>query len=208
MSDYEIRDPRFNELLIGHAGSGLAVAGQTSLYSIHLIRTPPTGPPLGEALKRAARPSVGADLGAVLAPASVKDAGPVESAIGVRAEIVAQALQQVGGTSGAPEPVVIGERGRERRGWNAGGNGERNRLAPRAFPCDDGVSEMVGKQQGGKRRLALVGVHDAVEHASADDAAAAPDRRDLAKIEAPAVLRARGGHLLEALRISDDLRGV
>ena len=37
MSDYEIRDPRFNKLIIGHAklsGSEPAVAGQTSLYAI------------------------------------------------------------------------------------------------------------------------------------------------------------------------------
>jgi len=66
-----------------------------------------TGPPPREAGE--CGPSVGADLCAVLGPARVKDAGPVEPAIGVRAEIVAQALQQVGGPPGAPEPVVIGQ---------------------------------------------------------------------------------------------------
>src|SRR5208337_5255498 len=46
---------------------------------------------------------------------------------------------------------------------------------------------------------------DAVEHARADDAAGAPDRSDLAEVETPAVLRAGRTHLLEALRIGDDL---
>ena len=39
-----------------------------------------------------------------------------------------------------------------------------------------------------------VGLHDAVEHAGADDAAAAPDRRDLAEVQVPPIQFARRAH--------------
>ena len=60
-------------------------------------------------------PSADLDLGAVLRPAGVEHARPVEAAIGVGAEIVAQALQEVGGPAGAAEAVVIGEGRRKGR---------------------------------------------------------------------------------------------
>ena len=78
-------------------------------------------------------------------------------------------------------------------------------LAPSAFRRGDRVAKMLGEQQALQRRVALVGVHDAVEHAGADDAAGGPDRGDLAQIEAPAILRAGDRHLLEALLVGDDL---
>ena len=56
--------------------------------------------------------------------------------------------------------------------------------------------------------MLVVGLGDPVQEAGADDAAAAPDLGQLAHLEVP-VVGARGrGHLLEALRVGDDLRGV
>src|SRR6516225_8201074 len=51
-----------------------------------------------------------ADLAAVLAPSRMEAAFSVEPAIGVRPEIVAQALQQIRRPASAPQAVTIGER--------------------------------------------------------------------------------------------------
>src|SRR5271163_1747718 len=52
---------------------------------------------------------VNGDLRAVLSPAGVKDAFLVEPTVGVGAEIIAQALQEVSRAAAAPQAVVIGE---------------------------------------------------------------------------------------------------
>ena len=60
----------------------------------------------------------------------------------------------------------------------------------------------------GRCGLAAYGGGDLVEEAGADDAAAAPDRRDRAEVDRPAVLGGAGLDLVEALGVGDDLRGV
>src|SRR6202171_5341520 len=57
------------------------------------------------------------------------------------------------------------------------------------------------------RRL-RVGVLDAVEELSPDDAATSPDRCERAEIEVPAVLAGTGAQMFEALRVGHDLRGI
>src|SRR5580698_4248923 len=75
--------------------------------------------PSGRPRNRATRPSkaraLDFDLVSVLTPAGMKTAFPVEAAIGVGAEIVAQALQQIRWAARAPQPVIIGQRRRESR---------------------------------------------------------------------------------------------
>src|SRR6187397_1274163 len=56
----------------------------------------------------------GLDFGAVLRPAGVEGAFLVHAPVGVGAEEVALALDQVRGTALAPVAVVVGQRGRER----------------------------------------------------------------------------------------------
>ena len=126
-------------------------------------------------------------FGAVLRPAGMKHARLVEPSIGMRAEKVAQALHQVRRSAGAAKPVVVGERGGKRRRRHAGATASGRRCATRP-PRGDRVAKMLGEQQV-RERVALVGLHDAVE-TGADDAAGAPDRGDLAEIEVPAVLLA------------------
>src|SRR3974377_123597 len=52
-------------------------------------------------------------LGAVLCPQGVEDAVTVRAAVGVRAEVVAQALDEGGGQAFGAQRVVIGQGGRE-----------------------------------------------------------------------------------------------
>ena len=136
------------------------------------------------------------DLFAVLGPAGVEAAGLVEPTIGVRAEIVAQALQQVRRAARAR---------RDRRNRRA----TRRRLAS-ARPCstasattrapgrlglDDGVAKVALAApdcRSSRRRHRL---RDAVEEAGANDAAAAPQRSDLAEFQV-------SSRILRTLRVS------
>src|ERR1700746_963291 len=52
-------------------------------------------------------------LGAVLCPQGVEDSVTVRAAVGVRAEVVAQALDEGGGQAFGAQRVVIGQGGRE-----------------------------------------------------------------------------------------------
>src|SRR5258708_38786762 len=72
-----------------------------------------SSPSSGRTLPMRSR-SVDLDLGAVLRPARVIRAGAVDAVVGVRAEVVAQALDQVGRSAPAAVAVVIGERRGER----------------------------------------------------------------------------------------------
>src|SRR3984957_15632501 len=75
--------------------------------------------PSGRSRNGATRPSKARalvfDLVPVLTPAGMETAFPVEAAIGVGAEIVAEALQQVRWSARTSQPVIIGQRRRESR---------------------------------------------------------------------------------------------
>src|SRR5258708_12601758 len=62
---------------------------------------------------------LGRDLGTVSGPEGVERPVPVDAAVGVGAEVVAQALDQRGGQAGAAQPVVVGPRRGERRAGHA-----------------------------------------------------------------------------------------
>src|ERR1700733_9746198 len=87
------------------------------------------------------------DLVPVLTPAGVETALLVETAIGVGAEIVAQALQQVRWTPRAPQPVVIGQRRRESRRRHAVGDRKAKHPPPRALRPRDALAEVVIEQE-------------------------------------------------------------
>lgn len=57
-------------------------------------------------------------------------------------------------------------------------------------------------------RIGVERVLDAVEELRTDDAATAPDRRQVGRLEVPVVLGAAGSDLIEALRVRHDLRRV
>ena len=104
--------------------------------------------------------------------------------------------------------VVIRERGRQRGDGHAGLDGEGDeaaprRRAPRELAGDGGVEE-----ERRQPRVAAVGGVDVVEDAGADDAAAAPDRREIGEVEAPAVLATRRLQVRHPLRVRAEERAV
>ena len=65
----------------------------------------------------------------------------------------------------------------------------RDRHAPVVLRLFDDVGEIGIEQQILQRRIALVSLDDAVEEFCANDAAAAPDRGDVAEVQVPIVIR-------------------
>ena len=61
-------------------------------------------------------------------------------------------------------------------------NGSRNRDAPVMLCPGDDIAEIFVQQQVVQVRVALVGLDDAIEEFRADDATAAPNGSDVAKV--------------------------
>src|SRR5260370_42685682 len=104
------------------------------------------------------------------------------------AEIIAQALQEVGGAARGAQPVVIGERGGEGRHGDAALDREPDDAPPCRLRLDDRVVEIALEQQVWYERARLVGGADALQEPGADDAAAAPQARNLAQPQDPRYL--------------------
>src|SRR5713226_7306136 len=118
---------------------------------------------------------VDADLGAVLVPARVEDALSIEPPVGVRAEVVAEPLDEVARPALAAQSVVVGERGGEGGHRDAEVDGVADHPPPGLLPAGEGVAEEGREHQVAQVRVILVRLADAVEEARTDDAAAAPD---------------------------------
>ena len=132
----------------------------------------------------------------------------VHPVVGMRAEVVPQGLDERGGQPVPAQAVVVGQRGGERRGRDAGRRGLGHHPAPAVHAVLHGRDEVRRNQQAGQFRVLVVGLPDPVEEPGPDDAAAAPDRRHHAPVDAPAVLLAARADVVEALRVGDHLRGV
>jgi hypothetical protein len=138
----------------------------------------------------------------------MKNAFLVETTIGMSAEVVSQSLQKVRWTAGAPQSVIVRKRGGERGYWHALLNRERNDAPPGGLRLHDGIMEIALKQQVWRRFVFVIDLTNALEKAGANNAAATPKARDLAKLQVPLKLFGRGRHLLVSLGIGDDLRGI
>src|ERR1700726_2939883 len=80
--------------------------------------------------------------------------------------------------------------------------------APGLFGLQHGVAKIILEDEVGDGSFGFVSLDDSIEEASPYDAAAAPNGGDLAKAEIPAIVFRGCRHLLEALRIGDDLGGI
>lgn len=135
-------------------------------------------------------------------------AGLVGAVVRMRAEIVALRLNQVRrkrcGTIGIEE----GKRGGESWRRNAKFDGGLDDVAPRRLRAVDHFAEIGREQEVFRVRIFVERFFNALEEHRADDAAAAPQERDLAVIEVPVVFFCRRLQLDESLRIAADLGGV
>src|SRR5580658_1465500 len=147
-------------------------------------------------------------LGAVLRPQGVEDAVTVRAAVGVRAEVVAQPLDEGGGQAFGAERVVVGQGGREAGHGDAEADGGGDDVAPRVLGLLKLLGEVRVGQQRGQLGVGLVGGADPVQERGPDDAAAAPDGGDAAQVDPPVVLAAADVHHVPALRVGDQLGRV
>src|SRR5207248_7710239 len=83
-------------------------------------------------------------------------------------------------------------------------DGGGNRDAPIFLGVFDDVSEIGIEQQIVEIFIALVSIDNAVEKFRANDATATPDGGDVAKVQVPIVLFARGAEELHALRVRNN----
>ena len=117
----------------------------------------------------------------------------IDAAVGVRAEEIALRLGQVGGQPRASIRVVVRERRRSGRHRNAkphcGLHDDRRHACWPRSPIR--VAERFVEQQIDETRVAPERVADVAEQGRADDAAGAPDLRDLAEVDVVAVLGRR-----------------
>jgi len=124
---------------------------------------------------------VGGDPAGGARPVGVlEDARLVEALEGVRAEVVALGLQQVGGQPRAAVAIEEGERRREGGRGYAEQSPLRDDLPPRRLALLDGLDEVGSEQQVGQLGVGLVRLLDLAEEGRADDAASAPHEGDLA----------------------------
>src|SRR5713226_2475941 len=138
----------------------------------------------------------------------MEDAVAVRAAVGVRAEEVAQALDQGGGQAVGAQRVVVGQGGGEAGDRDAEPDRGGDHGAPGVLGGGEVFAELLVGQQRGQRLVVLVGGPDPVEEGGPDDAAAAPDGSDPAEVEVPAVLAAADVHHVPALRVGDQLGRV
>ena len=108
--------------------------------------------------------------------------GLVDALVGVRAEEVALGLDEIRGQALAPVAVVVRERGGEGRNGNAEARGLADHATPTLLADTHGIGEVGREEQIRKVGLRIIGFFDPIQEAGADDAAAAPDRRDFAGI--------------------------
>src|SRR5690242_21637910 len=132
----------------------------------------------------------------------------VRAAVRVRAKEVAQALDEGGGQTFGPQCVVVGQGGGEAGNRDADPGRGGDHVAPGFLGVGEVLAEVLVGEQRGQVRVVLVGGADPVQEHGADDAAAAPDRRDPAEVQVPVVLAAADGHHVPALGVGDQLGRV
>src|SRR5690348_17425593 len=107
----------------------------------------------------------------------MKSAGAIDAMVGMRAEVVTKALDEVGWSALAPVAVVVSKRRREGRNRDALVDRGFDDPPPRRLSFGQRVLEEGVEHQARQARVFLERVLDHAEEPGADDAAAAPDRR-------------------------------
>ncbi len=135
-------------------------------------------------------------------------AGAVNSFIGVRAEVVALGLDEIGREPLPAVAIVEGQAAGEGGHGDAQLHGAGDRIAPAQFRGLHFLPEVVVEQQVGELWLSPEGLHDLVEKGSANDAARAPQRSNLAKVDVPTECLGGSTQQHEALAIGDNFGSV
>mmetsp|Transcript_2282 Transcript_2282/g.9099 ORF Transcript_2282/g.9099 Transcript_2282/m.9099 type:complete len:351 (+) Transcript_2282:770-1822(+) len=141
-------------------------------------------------------------------PQRVERALLISALVAVRAEVVALGLHDVGWHTRAAVGVKVLQGGRHGGRGHAGGGGDAHHAAPARFFVDDLGGKLGIEEERAQRRVAVVRLLDAIEEASADDAATLPDAGELAEAKAPLLLSALGADEVEPLSVRHNLGRV
>ena len=112
----------------------------------------------------------------------MKDAGLIGALICMRTEEIALRLQEIRREASRAITVVIRQRCRKRRDRYAELDSCRNDEAPFRLRSFDGLGEIPIKEKILQRRITPICLNDPIEKFGADDAAAAPNRSDVAQV--------------------------
>src|SRR5215203_3240935 len=125
-------------------------------------------------------------------PERVENALAVAALVGVRAEVVALGLDEVGRQRWLAQGIEVIECRRRSRHWNAPGAGSDDGAPRAANGLVRLVSNLRVKQQVDQLGVVAVSPHDVGKKRGADDAASGPDTGDLGQVEIPVVSSASG----------------
>ena len=132
----------------------------------------------------------------------------VRALVRVGAEKVALSLEKIRRQLRASVPIEERERGAKARQRNAEKSPFGNDFAPSRNAARDFADEKRIYEKAREIRMFVIRLFDLAEELTADNAAAAPQEGDRAKIEFPLVFFRGFAHEHEALRIADDLRRI
>lgn len=138
-------------------------------------------------------------VGVVILPARL-----VGAFVGVRAEVVALGLQQVGWQLRAGVAVEEGQRRSHARHGDAVADGGGDDLAPVGKVLLQDVAEVRRGAEEVEVGVLRIGVADVAKEAAADDAAFAPQHGGRAVVDVPAVLFGGFADEHEALGVGDN----
>ena len=112
----------------------------------------------------------------------MKDAGLIGALICMRTEEVALRLQEIRREASRAITVVIRQRGRKRRDRYAELDSCRDDETPFRLRSFDGSGEILVEKKILQRRITLIRLNDPVQKFRANDAAATPNRSDVAQV--------------------------
>ena len=139
-----------------------------------------------------------------LEPLGVEDAGLIDALVGMRTKEIALRLQEIRWKASRAITVIIRQRGRKRGDRYAELDSCRNDEAPFRLRSFDGPGEIPVEEKILQRRITPICLNDSIEKFRANDAAAAPDRGDVAQVQVPFVSRASGSKKLHSLRVRNN----
>ena len=120
----------------------------------------------------------------------MENAGLVNALVGVRTKEIALCLQEIRWKASGAITVEIRQRGRKRGDRYAELDSGRNDEAPFRLRLLMSPGEIPIEEKILQRRITPIRLDDAIEKFRANDAAAAPNRGDVAEVQVPFVSRA------------------
>ena len=132
----------------------------------------------------------------------------VDTLIGVSAEIVSLALQQIGGEGLRAVAVVVGQSRHEGRSRQARLGRQADNPAPMRLSLPDLPVKVGIQHQVDQVGIARVGLGNLLQEPRPNDAPAPPDPGDGGEVQLPSVLRLGLAHELKTLGVGADLGAV